>query len=115
MHVWDTRWALRCVNTVSCGAPVHATYGAYDNLSLSVEADLVSCIDCDLQVLQVALDGLVKVPAGQVNGAHVANLPRLQDLVPDLLPNQLETLWEGDVSVKLNIMFCDFHDTLYVV
>ena len=42
----------------------------------------------------MTLDGLVKVAAGEVDCAHVAHLPRLQDLVADLLPHQFQALQE---------------------
>ena len=42
----------------------------------------------------MTLDGLVKVSAGEVDCAHVSHLPRLKDLVADLLPHELEALRE---------------------
>ena len=43
-------------------------------------------------MLEVTLDGPVEVPAGEVDGAHVADLPRLKDLVADLLPHKFQAL-----------------------
>ena len=43
----------------------------------------------------MTLDGPVEVPASEVDGAHVADLPRLKNLVADLLPHQLQALQES--------------------